>query len=158
MIPIARNTPPLLITTGAPSYDVAGGILLQRVGHLHCRRSSQNFRFLIMKDKKFLNEIYGKFVVETPQPVNAWKDMEGKFHDTPEAATMANHAIVRSKLRDLAETVILQASQLDHPDPDIQGRFSITKLEHFNAEFLQPLADFVALLIAESNEKINKYG
>lgn len=93
----------------------------------------------------------------TVEKVDAWKDDAGKLHESEGEAIAANAIIRFEKLRNDAIHVIELASRKATGEMH-GGSIDFDKLEHFNHQTLQPLADYIAVLITESKSRTHKYG
>lgn len=90
--------------------------------------------------------------------VTAWKDNDGQLHESKEKAEEANKTIIRNRLRVDVTIIINNALRANNPSHEMHGIFDIEYLEGLNHQYLQPLADYIFLLIEESKERTEKYG
>lgn len=82
-----------------------------------------------------------------PEQVTAWKDNAGTLHASEEEANTANKAIEHKRLRE-------RVAKLFHGNGDL----ILCNLEGFNHDTLQPLADYIAILIEDSKERTRRFG
>lgn len=85
-----------------------------------------------------------------PEKVTAWKDDGGNLYGTEQEAENANKVFARLKLKSAAVEVIKQLTA--------DGIFHFDSMERYNHDSLQPLADYLAVLIEESKERTRRFG
>lgn len=86
--------------------------------------------------------------------VDAWMDNSGKLHATEHDAEKANDQLHFESMQECASDVIslaMRGSRGELP-------FHVAMLEGLNRDALQPLADYIILLMRQSDERSLKYG
>lgn len=89
--------------------------------------------------------------------VNAFRDSRNILHLTLAEAENAERGYKLNDLHRLAQEVVDLASDLTNPDIDKRG-FDLTYLQGLNHGTLQPLADYLQLLVANSINREKQFG